>query len=69
MLLPSGVVKLMDFGVAKLAGQELPSGGQTVGTLNYMSPEQVNTPAAIDARSALARLSRPLSSDPECRKL
>jgi serine/threonine-protein kinase len=56
MLLPSGTVKLMDFGVAKLAGQELTRAGHTVGSLNYMSPEQINTPAALDARSDLYSL-------------
>ena len=40
MLTPSGVVKLMDFGIAKLSeDRRLTQTGRTVGSLYYMSPE------------------------------
>ncbi len=53
MLTPEGVVKLMDFGIAR-AGEErsLTMTGTTMGSLGYMSPEQVKG-EATDARSDL----------------
>ena len=54
MVLPNGVVKLMDFGIARTAdgGEPAPSDGQTVGTPYYMSPEQAMG-RPMDARSDL----------------
>jgi serine/threonine-protein kinase len=51
MVLPNGVVKLMDFGIARAAGAERDAGdGSTVGTPYYMSPEQARGDA-VDERS------------------
>ena len=54
MLTPAGVVKLMDFGIAKAAtDHRLTMTGTTLGSLYYMSPEQIQGTVAIDARSDL----------------
>ncbi len=50
MVLPNGVVKLMDFGIARAAGGEDAGDGSTVGTPYYMSPEQARG-EAVDERS------------------
>jgi eukaryotic-like serine/threonine-protein kinase len=53
MLTPSGAIKLMDFGIARSGNDpSLTVTGTTVGSLAYMSPEQVNC-EPIDARSDL----------------
>lgn len=42
MVTPDGVVKLMDFGIAKIAGgQKMTQVNRVVGTLEYLSPEQL----------------------------
>jgi serine/threonine-protein kinase len=52
MLTPSGVMKLMDFGIARSsADHKLTQTGTTVGSLYYMSPEQIQGVVAPDARS------------------
>jgi serine/threonine-protein kinase len=51
MITPHGVVKLMDFGIAKSANDlNLTRPGTTMGSIYYMAPEQVRG-GAIDARS------------------
>jgi serine/threonine protein kinase len=56
MLTPSGVVKLMDFGIAR-SGTDggMTKTGTTLGSVHYMSPEQVKC-EPIDARSDLYSL-------------
>ena len=54
ILTAAGVVKLMDFGIAKAADdRKLTMTGTTMGSLYYMSPEQIQGSANLDARSDL----------------
>src|SRR5262249_29611631 len=56
ILRPDGSIKVTDFGIAKMMGNtRLTSTGQTMGTVRYMSPEQVRGKAA-DARSDIYSL-------------
>jgi serine/threonine protein kinase/Tfp pilus assembly protein PilF len=41
MLLPDGVVKILDFGLATVGDQQITATGLRMGTLGYMSPEQI----------------------------
>ena len=51
---PAGVLKLMDFGIAKAAtDRKLTMTGTTMGSLYYMSPEQIQGAASLDGRSDL----------------
>lgn len=53
MLTPQGLVKLMDFGIARSGNDRgLTMTGATLGSLCYMSPEQVKS-EPVDARSDL----------------
>ena len=54
MLTPEGTVKLMDFGIAKGAtDRKLTATGTTMGSLYYMSPEQIQGATNLDARADL----------------
>lgn len=54
MLTPAGVVKLLDFGIAKAASDHaLTVTGTTLGSLYYMSPEQIQGATNLDGRTDL----------------
>jgi eukaryotic-like serine/threonine-protein kinase len=54
MLTRNGVIKVMDFGIAKSANdRKLTMTGTTMGSLYYMSPEQIRGVQMLDARSDL----------------
>jgi len=52
MITDAGVVKIVDFGLAKMAGTDVTREGTTIGTVAYMSPEQTRGDP-VDARSDL----------------
>jgi serine/threonine protein kinase len=47
---PSGQIRLVDFGVAKIQGHDISVSNQLVGTFAYMSPEQFSG-VSVDQRS------------------
>jgi serine/threonine-protein kinase len=55
MIAKTGVVKVMDFGIARIVESTLTRTGSVIGTPAYMSPEQVNG-EKIDARSDIFSL-------------
>jgi serine/threonine-protein kinase len=50
MVLYDGTVKIVDFGIARLGDQKLTRTGQVMGTVTYMSPEQINA-QVVDGRT------------------
>ncbi len=50
MVLKDGTCKLVDFGIARLGDNSLTRTGQVVGTIHYMSPEQINA-QVVDGRT------------------
>jgi serine/threonine-protein kinase len=55
MLCDGGALKVMDFGIAKVLAAAHATNTQSIGTLQYMSPEQIDA-QTIDARSDLYSL-------------
>src|SRR6185369_3015250 len=57
----SGQVKIVDFGIAKLVGEEksdvtLTATGTALGTPHYMAPEQLEKPSEVDHRADIYSL-------------
>ncbi|MBY0587173.1 serine/threonine protein kinase [bacterium] len=54
----TGQIKLLDFGLARdtLTGVSLTANGRTVGTIAYMSPEQLTRAVRVDARTDIYSL-------------
>jgi predicted Ser/Thr protein kinase len=55
MILDNGLVKVTDFGIAKMVTMGMTQAGQVLGTPNYMSPEQVKG-RQVDGRSDIFSL-------------
>ena len=56
-LLEDGTAKIMDFGIAKLGGTGVTKTGMMVGTVHYMSPEQIRG-QTLDGRSDVFSVGR-----------
>jgi serine/threonine protein kinase len=50
MVLKDGTVKLVDFGIARIGGEHVTRAGQLLGSIQYMSPEQIQD-APVDSRT------------------
>ena len=50
MVLKDGSAKIVDFGIARIGDNSLTRTGQVVGTITYMSPEQINA-QVVDGRT------------------
>jgi serine/threonine protein kinase len=60
-LTPSGLVKVLDLGLARLVNEsaqkgQITSSGQFLGTLDYMAPEQCDNSHAVDIRADIYSL-------------
>ncbi|MFO0670442.1 MAG: protein kinase [Polyangiaceae bacterium] len=55
MILPTGGLKVMDFGIAKVLAAAQHTNTQSLGTLQYMSPEQIDA-KPVDGRTDLYAL-------------
>ncbi|MFB3814688.1 MAG: protein kinase [Terriglobales bacterium] len=51
MVMPNGNCKLVDFGIARGGDATLTHTGQIIGSMSYMSPEQLNGRSDIDGRT------------------
>ncbi len=59
MLTHDGVLKILDFGLARISNQQILTGKTKryfMGTPEYMSPEQIENPDSVDGRSDLYSL-------------
>ncbi|MBF0588606.1 MAG: serine/threonine protein kinase [Magnetococcales bacterium] len=56
MVTPQGEAKIMDFGIVRADSSEMTRTQQILGTLNYMSPEQIQSSRSVDHRSDLFSL-------------